>query len=71
MMLDDLNPTNSFEVQLLEILRSGAVEVTAKDNSGVIATLVEKVIQQGEEIAELRNRLEAIKASIVEEIRGR
>jgi len=65
MTLDDLNPTNTFEMKLVELLRQG-VQVEAAPSDAV----AEALGLMAEKIIKLEARLEAIKQEIIRGAEG-
>ena len=60
MTLDDLNPTNTFELKLVELLRQG-VKVEAAPSDSV----AEALGMMADKIIKLEARLEAMKQEII------
>ena len=67
MTLDDLSPTNTFELRLIEILKQG-VPVGERPSDAVaeaLGMMAEKIIKLDGKVTDLERRLEAIKTEII------
>lgn len=72
MTLDDLNPTNSFEMQLLEVLKAGVPSGGGlpRDLAETIEAIVNKLVKLEARIAEIERKLQVITTAIKEEAGG-
>lgn len=71
MTLNELNPSNTFEAQLLEVLKSGVPSSgVSEDFAAAVETIVNKVIGLESRVAELERKMHAITTAIKEEAGG-
>lgn len=69
--LRDLNPTNSFEFKLLEVLKSGVPSSgVSEDFAAAVEAIVNKVIGLESRVAEIERKLQVITTAIKEEAGG-
>lgn len=70
MTLDDLNPTNSFEVQLLEVLKTGVSAAPTDGTAAALDAIVDRLLKMESRIGDLERKLEVFKTAITEEAGG-
>lgn len=69
--LNDLNPSNSFEVKLLEVLKSGVPSSgVSEDFAAAVEAIVNKVIALESRVSEMERKMHVITTAIKEEAGG-
>jgi hypothetical protein len=69
--LSDLNPSNTFEAQLLEVLKAGVPSSgVSEDFAKTVEAIVNKVIGLDARVAEIERKLQVITTAIKEEAGG-
>lgn len=67
MTLDDMNPTNTFEAQVLEVLRTGVVPAAPTDGTAAaLDAIVDRLLKMESRICDLERKLEVFKTAIIE-----
>ena len=66
--LSDLNPSNTFELQLLDVLKGGVPSSGVSEGAAAaIDKLIDKSLSLEARVADLERRLEAVMTAIKEE----
>ena len=69
--LSELNPSNTFEAQLLEVLKAGVPSSgVSEDFAKVVEAAIIKIVKLDDRVAEIERKLQAITTAIKEEAGG-